>query len=58
MLDYYSNFEGPNRNEAIEIINTRINQNNKPPWLKKYVSIYVDKEINNMEDYVLNQAGQ
>lgn len=57
MLDYYSNFEGPNRNEAIEIINTIINQNNKPQWLKKYVSIYVDKEINNMEDYVLNQAG-
>lgn len=48
MLYYYSNFEGPNRNEAIEIINTRINQNNKPQWLKKYLSIYVDKEINNM----------
>ena len=34
MLDYYSNFEGPTRNEAIEIINMSINKNNKPQWLK------------------------
>lgn len=45
MIDYYSNFEGPSRDGAIQEMNDKIERLGKKQWLKKYVSFYVDDEI-------------
>jgi hypothetical protein len=41
MMDYYSNFQGPTRSQAIQLIQAKMEKE----WLKKLVVRYVDAEI-------------
>jgi hypothetical protein len=45
MMDYYSNFEGPTRDSAINIMKERVTRHKKPQWLKNFVVYFVDEEI-------------
>ena len=45
MMDYYSNYEGPTRDGAINIMKERVTRHKKPQWLKNFVVYFVDEEI-------------
>ena len=45
MMDYYSNYEGPTRDGAIDIIKEKVTRHKKPQWLKNFVVYFVDEEI-------------
>ena len=57
MMDYYSNYEGPTRDGAINIMKEKVTRHKKPQWLKKFVIYLVDEEISKYGGFGFQTGG-
>ena len=45
MMDHYSQYAGPSRNGAVDLVKRKLVKLNKPDWLNSYATLYIDDEI-------------